>query len=388
MLGGVISGGGGFVQGGNSITTLTAINTYTGPTTVSTGTLQLGTGASGQDGTLATGGVANNATLVYDLSGSQSATYAISGSGGLVKTGSGTLTLAASQGNSYTGPTVIQSGTLKLAGAPLGTPINVAFQNAAVNGYTGTGPLGASGTAAWNVFASGAANSATITTTTLSNLLNASSASVSGTKFSITAGSAGVFTTAGASIPLLSSYAFTKTSVTFSMSGLTTQPYTVYAISSFQNRSGSITIGGVHQSPGCDRQPQPIRLRQQLHVVRTSHSNESARSLSPPPQQPAATKFDISGLQFVPDVGSLPSATAALDRGRLRAGPQRLESDRCLALELFRQRRHSDQQRSQPYDSDASSHGRYDLQRVASERQWNARLGYQRAGHAGPGWHQ
>ena len=306
---GVISGGGGLVQAGNSVTTLTATNTYTGPTTVSAGTLQLGTGTSGQDGSLATSGVANNATVVYDLSGSQSAAYVISGSGGLVKTGSGTLTLAAIQGNSYTGPTVIQGGTLKLAAAPLGTPINVAFQNAAVNGYTGTGPVGASGTAAWNVFASGAANSATITTTTLSNLLNASSASVSGTKFSVTAGSAGVFTTAGASIPLLSSYAFTKTSVTFSMSGLATQPYTVYAISSFQNRSGNFTIGsGTNSVAAVGNLNLFVAGSNYTSFAQVVPTNGAIAITAAPTT--SGNEFDISGLQFVPDVGTLPSATA------------------------------------------------------------------------------
>ena len=305
--GNVISGSGALNVIGAGLLSLTGSNTYSGPTTIGGGTLQLGTGASGQDGSLATSGVSNNATLAFNLGGSQTAAYSVSGSGSVVKTGSGTLTLAASQ--NYTGSTVIQGGTLKLSGVPLGTPINVAFQNATVNGYTGTGPLGTSGTAAWNVFASGAANSAAITTDTLSNLVNASSASVAGTKLSITAGSAGVFTEGGATIPLFDSYADTKTSVTFSLSGLATQQYTVYAISGFQGRSGNFTIGSGTNSVGAAGNLSSFVAGSNYTSFAQVVPTNGAITVTAAPTT-SGNEFDFSGLQFVPDAGPLPNTTA------------------------------------------------------------------------------
>ena len=121
--------------GGNMLT-LTGANTYSGPTTISGGTLQLGDGTSGHDATLATGGIVNNSALVYNVFASQTANYPISGSGGLTKTGSGTLTLSGAE--TYAGPTVVTQGTLKL-GLPSvanGLPItNFAAFGTAVTGY-------------------------------------------------------------------------------------------------------------------------------------------------------------------------------------------------------------------------------------------------------------
>jgi fibronectin-binding autotransporter adhesin len=93
--------------------TLAGQNTYSGPTNISGGTLQLGTGLANQDGTLGnTSGVTDNAALVYNLFGSQTANYGISGAGSVTMKGPGGITLAAS--NSYTGPTLISNGTLAL----------------------------------------------------------------------------------------------------------------------------------------------------------------------------------------------------------------------------------------------------------------------------------
>ena len=100
---------------GSGILQLTAANTYNGPTTVNGGTLQLGNGQSGQDGSIAdTSGVTNNSTMICNLFGNSSATYAISGSGSLTKLGQGQLTLAGS--NSYTGTTTVGGGGLSING--------------------------------------------------------------------------------------------------------------------------------------------------------------------------------------------------------------------------------------------------------------------------------
>ena len=83
--------------------------------------MQLGTGQSGQDGSIGgTSGVTNNATLVYNIAGTQSAGYPIGGSGSLAMVGTGTLTLA--QSNGYSGGTFQQNGLLQLGNAAaLGT---------------------------------------------------------------------------------------------------------------------------------------------------------------------------------------------------------------------------------------------------------------------------
>ena len=108
---GVMSGSGQLAKNGSGRLTLSNSSTYTGGTTVGGGTLQLGTGQNGQDGSIGnTSGVVNNAALVYNLYGNQTAGYAISGSGSVTKAGPGSLVISAS--NNYTGPTVAAAGTL------------------------------------------------------------------------------------------------------------------------------------------------------------------------------------------------------------------------------------------------------------------------------------
>jgi autotransporter-associated beta strand protein len=112
-----IAGTGGLTQLGPGAVTLNTANTYSGPTTISGGTLQLGTGATGQDGSINnTIGVTDNSVLGYNLAGSQTASYAITGNGSLYKTGTGTLTLTAT--NSYAGGTTVNGGTLVLGVNP------------------------------------------------------------------------------------------------------------------------------------------------------------------------------------------------------------------------------------------------------------------------------
>ena len=90
-----ITGQGSLRLTGGGILTLTATNSYTGTTSINGGTLQLGTGVSGQDGSLGnTSSVSDHGALVFDLAGSQTAAYRISGSGSLTTIGSGILTLS------------------------------------------------------------------------------------------------------------------------------------------------------------------------------------------------------------------------------------------------------------------------------------------------------
>ena len=110
-FGGVISGGGGLTISGGALT-LAGANTYSGSTTVVAGsTLQVGSG--GITGTLGSGGVTVNGSLVFDRSDNVTVANNISGTGSLAQQGSGTLTLTGNN-NAYTGITQVTAGTLSL----------------------------------------------------------------------------------------------------------------------------------------------------------------------------------------------------------------------------------------------------------------------------------
>lgn len=154
--------------------TLTAANTYSGATTINGGALTVGTnnalpvgtavtlantagaaldvnGNSQTIGSLAGGGVAGgNVTLgangVLIVGDATSTTYGgvISGTGtaGLTKIGTGTLTLDSTQ--TYSGPTLVSGGTLKLGGAyTLGATTQTFTSDA--NSGIGTAGFGTSG---------------------------------------------------------------------------------------------------------------------------------------------------------------------------------------------------------------------------------------------------
>lgn len=104
-LSGTIGGAGRLTQNGAGTLTLSGINTYTGGTTINTGALQ-------GDTTSLQGNIVDNATLIFKQGTNGSFGGAISGTGAMVKQGSGTLTLTGN--NSYTGTTRVDSGTLAL----------------------------------------------------------------------------------------------------------------------------------------------------------------------------------------------------------------------------------------------------------------------------------
>ncbi|EKS37646.1 autotransporter outer membrane beta-barrel domain-containing protein [Afipia clevelandensis] len=106
---GVISGSGTFEKAGSNTLSLTGANTFTGGTTISSGTLNIGAG--GTTGST-TGNIVNNSILAFNRSNSFTFSNLISGTGSVDKMGAGTVTLAAA--NTYTGGTSVSQGTLRL----------------------------------------------------------------------------------------------------------------------------------------------------------------------------------------------------------------------------------------------------------------------------------
>ena len=98
---------GSLVKLGSGTLTLTGTNTFGGGTTISSGALVVGDGAT--SGSLL-GNVVDNGNLTFSRSDNITFAGSISGTGGLTQAGTGALTLSGT--NSYTGATVIQSGDL------------------------------------------------------------------------------------------------------------------------------------------------------------------------------------------------------------------------------------------------------------------------------------
>jgi len=109
----VVGGTGGFTKAGNGRVILAADNSYTGPTTIGGGTLQVGNGGTSGNLGGSTGTIVNNGTLEINrsvASGTLTIANDISGSGGLTHSGAGTTVL---QGIlSYRGLTTVNAGIL------------------------------------------------------------------------------------------------------------------------------------------------------------------------------------------------------------------------------------------------------------------------------------
>ena len=102
----------GLTKAGSGRLVVTAANTYSGGTTITGGTLQVGNGSSGSfsgDVAVETGG-----RLAFDPGTSTTFAGGISGNGSVVKTGSGNLILSGA--NSHSGGTRLESGSLTAGG--------------------------------------------------------------------------------------------------------------------------------------------------------------------------------------------------------------------------------------------------------------------------------
>ena len=136
LVSGVISSGNGLSKSGAGTMTLSGANTYTGATTISAGTLQLGDGST--TGTLSASSaisVGSGATFAVNRSsaatqGTDFSSAAITGAGGFTQAGSGTTILNAT--NTYTGGTTVSAGTLRLVNSASGDAIRGSVHNYAV----------------------------------------------------------------------------------------------------------------------------------------------------------------------------------------------------------------------------------------------------------------
>jgi autotransporter-associated beta strand protein len=106
---GVMSGGGTLTKAGAGDLTLSGANSYSGGTTVSGGNL-IGTTTS-LTGDIA---VSGTSSVVFNQASTGTFLGNVSGVGGLIKTGAGSVTLDSDQ--SYTGATAVNGGTLLLSG--------------------------------------------------------------------------------------------------------------------------------------------------------------------------------------------------------------------------------------------------------------------------------
>jgi autotransporter-associated beta strand protein len=111
--------GGGALVVSNGTFTLTGTNTYGGGTTISAGTLQVGT--NGLSGALGSGNVTNNGSIIFNRADTLTVSGNVSGSGSVTFLGSGNVILSGN--NTFTGAVTVSNGTL--AASSIGGTVNL-----------------------------------------------------------------------------------------------------------------------------------------------------------------------------------------------------------------------------------------------------------------------
>ena len=151
------------VNPGNGNTVVfTGINTYTGTTTVTSGTLQLGNGTTNGSAANSVLDVLSGSTIKFNETGAVNIGNTVEGAGTLYQAGSGTLTLSGA--NTYTGGTTLAGGTLNVTGSIANSA--VAVQSGAT--LEGTGTIGGAVSIAGGTLISGTTSPGILKTGNLS----------------------------------------------------------------------------------------------------------------------------------------------------------------------------------------------------------------------------
>ena len=138
---GAISGGPLTKRGAATLVVANSGNSF-GGVRIDAGTLQVGNG--NDVGSLGSANITNNSALVFNRTNNLTANNAISGTGSLTQNGTGVLTLTGV--SSYTGPTVVNAGTLILNGVLSGGGTLTTASGTVLEGAgTNSGPVQVSG---------------------------------------------------------------------------------------------------------------------------------------------------------------------------------------------------------------------------------------------------
>ncbi|MBN9541180.1 MAG: autotransporter-associated beta strand repeat-containing protein, partial [Alphaproteobacteria bacterium] len=126
---GVMSGSGSLTKAGSGALTLSGVSTYTGGTVLNAGILRLGAGAA-----LSSAGALTVNGGTFDLNGNAQTVTALSGSGGTIDLGIGTLTVVQNQETVYRGA-IVGTGALAVQGS-IGAKLTLTGANTYSGGTT------------------------------------------------------------------------------------------------------------------------------------------------------------------------------------------------------------------------------------------------------------
>ena len=122
LMGSGITGSGGLTVAGSSTVVLDNVgNSYSGPTVIQSGTLQIGTNDG--NGSLGLGAITNQATLDFDTTTTLVLSNSIGGNGNLINDNTGNIELLGS--NTFSGSITLNKGTLVVGPNGLGSSTNI-----------------------------------------------------------------------------------------------------------------------------------------------------------------------------------------------------------------------------------------------------------------------